>query len=147
MATIFDAIKKDHQEFKNLFSKLVEATSYTKSVARDYEKLHRDLFAHVEAEERTLYQALMDTDARPLALDALEEHRTVRGKLLELDGMSDDDERCIPVLKVAQALVEHHIGVEEKHIIPKALRLFDDEQIKQLTREFSELRKEAMAHA
>jgi len=148
MAVLFDTIKKDHDGFKSLFSKIIESSSGAVKTRRtSYEKLHRDILAHMEAEEHTLYPALLETDARSMGLAALEEHETAKSKMAEIDQLSEDDEHWIAKFKVLRALVEHHVQDEESTIIPKAKELFSDDQIKSMSREFADIRKGALVRA
>jgi len=137
---IFSTIKKDHDEFRKLFDKLTEKPS-----RGDFQKLYRDGASHMAAEERTLYPALQDTEVRALALEALEEHNVARQELQQIEQLSFKDEHWLPKFTVLCDLVRHHMGVEEKEIFAKAKKLFDQEQLDTLLKEFNAAKKEAVA--
>ena len=139
---LFDTIKKDHEEFKKLFKKLAE-----KQTRGDYSRLHRDIVAHMTAEERTLYPALQETEARQLALEAIEEHNAAKHELQQIDQLSFDDEHWLPKFMVMRDLVLHHIEMEESKVFQHSKKLFDEKKLSTLQKEFSAARKETLAPA
>lgn len=144
--TFIDTLKKEHGTIKDLFQKVQsEAGHKTRPFEQHWTKLCSELMGHMEGEEKTIYPALMDTDAKELALSAIEEHSAVKMVINQLCDVSYDDEHWKPKLKLAKDLVEHHISEEEGEILPKAVKLFDAKQLEQFHKEFTGIRKETMA--
>ena len=69
---IFDKIKEEHVEFKEMLVKLTNGESGRED---SFEEFKTELKAHNEAEEQTLYNSMkQDKKSREMALVGIEEH-------------------------------------------------------------------------
>ncbi|KUG20096.1 hypothetical protein ASZ90_010173 [hydrocarbon metagenome] len=107
---ILELIKQDHEK---TLKELNNLESMSGSRDEPYRSMKRDLLAHMQGEETTLYPAL-EKDIRMKVLEAIEEHNTVKMVLEQMDSMSSDDDRWKAKLMVVKENVQHHIKEEEE---------------------------------
>lgn len=133
MTQIYDVLKKEHDEVKQLLGKMTDKQPSRKQI----DDLHTMLSAHTKAEEQTLYKDLMQQkQTHELVLEGFEEHHVADMILQEIMKLEPSDERCAAKLKVLQENVEHHIKEEEKHMFPQARKAMDKEWAEQMTQQF-----------
>jgi hemerythrin-like domain-containing protein len=137
---ILQEIKKDHDELKEIFKKLM--SSKGKSAEKEFKELRKELLPHMKAEESIFYPALMDGKGREDALEGYEEHHASELYLREMEETSVQDERWNPKVKVLKEMIEHHIEEEESKIFKSASSELKKEQLKQLAEEFDAKKKE-----
>lgn len=143
---IFDALKQDHDEVKELLAKAAE-TGGQKTRQRLFEKIRKALLAHAMAEQQTFYRALLDhEETADETMEAEVEHEIVT-RLLEDMGATEDPERWQAKCTVLKELVEHHIKEEEKEIFKAARKVLDKQQQQELAEEFLAAKKEQMVPA
>lgn len=121
---IFEIIKADHQNVKELFEQIEAAVDDEKTHL--IERCIQELLLHAVAEEETLYKRLRDSeDLREDILEAEVEHSLVERLANEIMSASPDDEMCDARLMVLKELVEHHVEEEEEELIPAAQSVID----------------------
>lgn len=121
---IFEIIKADHQNVKELFEQIEAAVDEEKTHL--IERCIQELLLHAVAEEETLYKRLRDNeDLREDILEAEVEHSLVERLANEIMSASPDDEMCDARLMVLKELVEHHVEEEEEELIPAAQSVID----------------------
>jgi hemerythrin superfamily protein len=140
-------IKQDHRTVKALFRKFEKATRKAERQKLG-EELIEELSVHAAIEEQLLYPALRARDKRSEepVLNALEEHHAVKMVLAELDKMNADEERYSPKMHVVQESVEMHIEEEERELLPRVQRLFDEDEREQMARAITMMKKAAPNH-
>ena len=132
---ILQSIKKDHQETKDLFDKIMGATS-EKAKAKDFAELRKELVPHIKAEENIFFPLLMTGDVKEHILEAYEEHHASETVLKELEKMPVGNERWPAKLKVLKDLVDHHTEEEESNILKSAQSQMDKAELKDLAGRF-----------
>jgi len=125
---IVDRLKQEHVQ---ILSSLNELLSSSVEDVEQYSKAYLDVMmridAHERGEEQTVYQALAsDIDVRPIALQAMEEHRVTRQLLRDLADVEITEEVWLPKLVVANNVVALHIRIEEGNVFPLIMESFDN---------------------
>ncbi|HLN44094.1 MAG TPA: hemerythrin domain-containing protein [Candidatus Sulfotelmatobacter sp.] len=134
---IFEKIKEEHQEFKEMLGKLTEGRS---SKEDTFEEFKTELKAHNKAEEQTLYEALMkDKKSKEMALVGIEEHRMGTVVLNKLDKATKGSEDWKVQLNVLKHMLEKHIEVEEAEVIPMAQGMLEETEVEELSEQFESI--------
>ncbi len=114
-------LKDDHQTVEQLFKRFEKAGERAYVQKRQIvDRIVEELSVHAAIEEQLFYPVSRATvpDTEDVALESLEEHHIVKWVLSELDGMSPDDERFEPKVKVLIENVRHHVEEEEEEYFP-----------------------------
>jgi hemerythrin superfamily protein len=138
-------LKQDHEKVRGLLGQL------EKSSGARHEKLltqvEQELKVHTQIEEEIFYPAYRDAARKKadqkLYFEALEEHHVVDLVVPEAsDGNSTEELQA--KAKVLKDLVEHHADEEEKQMFPRARKMIDKEQLRDLG-ERMQMRKEQLS--
>ncbi|MEN6385353.1 MAG: hemerythrin domain-containing protein [Phycisphaerales bacterium] len=142
---IFDTLKKDHKVVLDLLEKMESSSERAKKTREQaYTKFKKEIMQHMYGEENTFYKFLLQhDDMKEMAFEALEEHRTVRLAMPDLDSKDVGDEQWKPILSVIAELLKHHINEEEGDIFEEAEKLIDEENDQRLVSEFQAAKQEA----
>lgn len=134
----FDELKKDHKEVKGL---LDELASISPQKGQLFQQLRREIVPHMQAEEDTLYNMLMQNeDSRHLAFKGIEEHNLVKTVMGELDQTSFD-ERWKARIGVLRTMVNQHIKEEESDVFDAAKKL-SEAQIDEVATSFDRVKQQ-----
>lgn len=150
--TIFDLLKKDHEEAMQLFDKLEELKEKSDKQSESkkeklFSQLKHELEVHASSEEAVFYMPLKKEDAtHTMILEAIEEHNVMRTMLKEMNSPSKD-EKWFAKLSVLRENVEHHVDEEEGELFDEAKDILDDSQIKDMAKQMEEMKKSQMAGA
>ncbi len=144
-----DLLVNDHRTVKKLLEELSATTTRgVKTRESLVEKIGALLKAHTMIEEEIFYPAFKqagDEDAAKMYFEAVEEHRAagelVLPDLLETDA---DGESFAGRAKVLKELVEHHVQDEERDMFPKAKKLLDEDQLKELGEQMFKRKQELL---
>lgn len=135
---ITERLRQEHNDIQNMFSELMnsqieDAESYGKKVIDLMIKLE----GHERAEEQTIYAQLQtDLDVRPIALQAMEEHRVARMLMRDLADLEVTEELWLPKLVVANNIVSLHVQIEEGNVLPLIEQMLSDEDRSKLDRDY-----------
>jgi hemerythrin superfamily protein len=130
---IFEMLKKDHREVKDLFESLLESDANGEDREELFQQLRQALELHSAIEEKYLYPALQEVEeTRDMALESIEEHRIVKQLLEELEDLDPEDEQWNAKLKVLMENVEHHVEEEEKELFKKAQKVLSKDELKEM---------------
>lgn len=144
---VFKLLKQDHKVAKKLF-KEIEKEEAQKKREKAFEQLERELTLHTEVEETIVYPRLREEDKlKEVTLEAYEEHAVAKQLLKDLASTSMDDERWDAKLSVLKEIIEHHVEEEEKEVFPKAQKLLDKKEAKELGLRVEEAKKELTGEA
>lgn len=140
---IYQVLKKDHEEVKDLIEEQIESHKSGSGSGSDLTaKIISELSAHMESEEKVFYPRLEeDEEAREKILESYEEHHVAKGVLKELGKTSKSDERLQAKLKVMKELVDHHIEEEEKHVFKAARKFLNKEESQKIAEKFMDEKK------
>ncbi|KAI0148490.1 hypothetical protein GGR57DRAFT_505284 [Xylariaceae sp. FL1272] len=120
MATISDAIIKDHRELKDYYKEVI------KSDDPDHQQRYGNQFVwelarHAVGEELVVYPAFEDylgAKGKAMAEEDRADHRKVKEELKEFQNMSSDQPEFEPKLKKIWSILSDHIDSEETHDLP-----------------------------
>lgn len=144
---VFDIIVNDHENVKNIFHKLLISTTRAgKTREQQFARLRDEITRHMFAEEQSFYPFLMDhVDDREPLHEALEEHRSARIVLQDVEDTPVEDESWHPKLNVLHEQIDHHIQQEETDVFELAHEFVDEDVAHELGLKFQSLKKEAKA--
>ena len=140
-------LKKDHEKVRGLLSQLERAAQRNPAKAETLlAQIDREVKIHSQIEEEIFYPAFRDAaqkrDDRELYFEAKEEHHVVDLVMPEVRDSDSDAEEFAAKAKVLKELIEHHAGEEEKEMFPKARKLFDRGELRELGDRLKERKKE-----
>jgi hemerythrin superfamily protein len=120
-----ELLKQDHAAVKKAFKQFESAKYKDPNAMREFvATICNDLKMHTMLEEEIFYPAvrarLKDDD---LMNEALVEHNSAKTLIAEIEKLSGDDPMLKPSVTVLGEYVRHHVGEEEREIMPKAKRL------------------------
>ena len=131
---IFEILKEEHSELKNLLGKVEDLENYERADA--LESIKSNLIPHARGEEKTLYAMTRktskrhgDEDSLNLANEAYEEHRAVDKLINDLEDLSVNDEKWLPRFMVIKENIEHHIKEEENELFKKCREFFSPNEL------------------
>ena len=139
-------LKKDHEKVRGLLSKLERAAERNTAQAQQLlEQIDREVKIHSQIEEEIFYPAFRDAaqkrDDRELYFEAKEEHHVVDMVMPEVSEFESEEEFAAKA-KVLKDLIEHHADEEEKQMFPKARKLFDRDELRELGARLKERKRE-----
>lgn len=147
--TIFDQLKQEHKEVKDLFKKAEECSPNER--ASIIHEIEENLIPHARGEEKTLYaisrqrlKADKNEDSLLLAHEAYEEHHVADEILEELKSLDVDSERWLPLLKVLKENIEHHIKEEEGPLFSEIKKLFNEDEEVLLLEDYIDAKEDFM---
>lgn len=140
-------LKKDHEKVRGLLSQLERAAERNTAKAEQLlAQIDREVKIHSQIEEEIFYPAFRDAaqkrDDRELYFEAKEEHHVVDLVMPEVRETDSEAEEFAAKTKVLKELIEHHADEEEKEMFPKARKLFDRAELRELGDRLKERKKE-----
>ena len=144
---IYDRIKKDHDEARDIIAELKDSTPRAFKKRRElFDKLKLDMWAHHKVEEAVFYAYLRDdTEMSKDAYEALNEHHVANGLLEELDTFPVDSEEWGVKFGALSEIVDHHMTEEEDEFFKKARKLLSAETAKLMGERFDARKKVTLA--
>jgi hemerythrin-like domain-containing protein len=146
MPNAITMLKADHTKVKGILRELNGARN-VRQRERLVSELEREIKTHAQLEEEIFYPAFRDAaqarDDRELYFEAKEEHRVVDMVMPKVSEF-DSEEEFAAKAKVLKDLIEHHAKEEEKEMFPKARKLFDRAELRELGDRLKERKKELM---
>ena len=140
-------LKKDHEKVRGLLSQLERAAERNTAKAEQLlAQIDREVKIHSQIEEEIFYPAFRDPaqkrDDRELYFEAKEEHHVVDLVMPEVRETDSEADEFAAKTKVLKELIEHHADEEEKEMFPKARKLFDRAELRDLGERLKERKKE-----
>ena len=143
-----DLLKNDHKTVRALFEELEGTTKRgAKKRTQLLEKIAKELDVHTKIEEEIFYPAFKaaagEGEDEALYFEALEEHRAAGELVLpDLQATDPTTDRFSGRAKVLKEMIEHHAGEEEKEMFPKARKLFNRAELRELGDRLRQRKKE-----
>ena len=138
-------LKEDHQKVRKMLKRL--QSNGTEDLLNQVET---ELKIHTQIEEEIFYPAFRDAlrsrKDEHLYFEAIEEHHVVDLVLPEIEESSEGSEEFAAKAKVLRDLVEHHAEEEEKQMFPKARKVMNASQLRQLGEELQERKQDLMGY-
>jgi hemerythrin-like domain-containing protein len=142
--TIFDALKEDHKKIRHILEQL-DNTSDAAVVRRQTltDKLWDALIPHLRAEEKVLYDTLVEVEGtREGGMKSYEEHRSVEALLRDLSLLDPAGDRFYARFSVLKENLEHHLQEEEQRIFEEAKIVLAPEEVQVMAEVYKSLRDE-----
>lgn len=137
---ILEVLKNEHIEIIQLMNRITRSQD-VKIKKACYDEMKRKLFAHMEAEELTLYASLKNEDidnAQNLAEDAEFEHQQVKDSFEMLEGMEFNSEEWNELFLEIKSTLEEHVEFEESTLFAEAKEDFSTGQLLHFTKNYLE---------
>ena len=139
-------LKQDHEKVRGLLSQLEKAAERGGDRAMKLvAQVESELKVHTTVEEEIFYPAFRDAarskDDKKLYYEANQEHHVVDLVMPEMEQRGSNEEFAAKA-KVLKELVEHHADEEEKEMFPKARKLMDKDELRELGERMAERKKE-----
>jgi len=135
--TIYDVIKQDHERHRDLLARIDETSGDTAVRRRLFEEFRRELTAHANAEEQTLYAVLLENPkSQEQARHGIAEHKRGDDVLADLDDLDFDNPGWLARFRKLRHEVEHHMEEEEEDVFASARDVLDDARAIELARKF-----------
>jgi hemerythrin-like domain-containing protein len=142
-------LKEQHDEVRALFKEYDKSGEGAHSNRkRLIDEASDKLEVHSELEEKIFYPAcrqLEDEDARKMVGESVEEHLIVKRLIKELRGLDGSEELFESKAAVLKESVEHHADEEENDLFPAAEKEFDEERLRELGQEMTDLKERLTA--
>jgi hemerythrin superfamily protein len=138
-------LKQDHEKVRKLLGSLEKA----KGPRRDklLGQIDQELKVHTTIEEEIFYPAFHEAakkkDDEVIVYEAVQEHHMVDVALPET-GKGANPADLEAKAKVLKELVEHHADEEEKDMFPRARKLMDREELRELGARMAARKKELL---
>lgn len=145
--TIVDVIAAEHNRLRSLFDRLHAEKDASKKARNDlWAKTKKELLAHHEAEEESLFNALVQTskDARHESLHAISEHGEHKKVIEQMEEMSPDDEDWDDKFEELRHDVFHHLEEEEEDVLPLVGDVLSDEKSRELGAKYLKIHQKEM---
>ena len=139
-------LKEDHDNVRELLSKLEESNGRSRSAT--LKTIEHELKVHTKIEEDIFYPAFREAAEKEedskLYFEALEEHHVVDLVLPEIMETDPGADEFPAKAKVLKDLVEHHAGEEEQQMFPRARRLMEKAQLRELGQQLADAKLSLM---
>lgn len=138
-------LKQDHEKVRGLLGSLENATGARRE--KLLAQVGKELEVHTTIEEEIFYPAFREAsrkkDDQVMFYEALEEHHVAKTVLPEAArGESNEDLKA--KAKVLKELVEHHADEEEADMFPRAKKLMDKDELRELGARMQARKQELM---
>ncbi len=145
--TIYDELKKDHDQVKEMMTRIEELSSRAStSKVKLFDEMKAALTAHLRAEEKVFYDAVRrDKSAHDSALEGYEEHHVADVLMREISRLPPSDEKWKAKFAVFKENVEHHVEEEEGEIWAEAREILDEARAEELGEAFVSEKEKRMA--
>lgn len=143
------SIKKDHDRYRVIFSKLLHTTESDSALREQlFKEYMNNLFAHHDAEDRILFPEMIKkkrAEWKDLALELEMEHRAMKLLIKELSEMGYASKVWRYRLSPLYSIMRIHLDKEEQLLIPFALEYFTPNEWETIGQAFDALMKELLA--
>jgi iron-sulfur cluster repair protein YtfE (RIC family) len=141
---IYQLLKKDHKEAKDLFKKIQSGDGEKEAF---FSKLRQELLVHMEGEEKLFYPVLKkNEETREKIEEGLEEHGEAKKIIKEIQSMrGGGDGQWDEKLDELKEAIEHHVKEEEEELFPLAKHVLSKEQVAQMAEQFQQIKQQKLA--
>jgi len=127
-------LKADHDKVKKLLAELESTTERGVKVRTElFATIKGEMTVHESIEEEIFYPALLEAaKTRDITIEGYEEHHVVDLLMGELEDLPVDDEHWGAKATVMKENIEHHIEEEEDEMFPKARKVLEEKELREL---------------
>jgi hemerythrin superfamily protein len=142
---VLDRLQFDHMKVEMLFVQYKGARA-KKQKMQIFDRIKKELTLHAEAEEAAFYPACEKEESlKELTLESYEEHKQMKDRIREIEGLASKSERFEAKVKVLMDDVFHHVSEEENSLFPKVRRAFSQNQLDRLALEVEDAKRQKKA--
>jgi hemerythrin superfamily protein len=146
--SIFDSLKQDHDQHRQLLSKMDDAAADTDRLSKLFEQFRVEVTAHAAAEEETLYATMLARpDLREDAQHSVSEHKEIDDYLEELEALEVGEPAWADKFAQMKKRYLHHIDEEEEEMFPDAAAELSDSEEQALAQTFAKRKPAELARA
>lgn len=143
MPSIYDAIKKDHDNHRALLDKIANTEGASAERKQAWKTFYEDVKSHAAAEEETFYSKLISkTWGQDSARHSVHEHQQLDDIMEELNEMDMSSSGWLTRFKTLKHDYEHHIDEEENEVFERAKEVIKDSEIEGYGQRFEARKKE-----
>ncbi len=140
---IYERLIQDHGKQKGLMGGIADTVGASDERRRLFRELKQELEAHANAEEQTLYAAMIsEPDAQEKARHSIVEHDEMNDMIAELEDSDMSEGAWIAKFKQLRDRVVHHVDEEEDEVFARARKVISQSKAEALAAAF-EKRKAA----
>jgi hemerythrin superfamily protein len=145
--TIFDVLKKDHDEIKDILDKIEKDIRGNSGQCQAlFAKLKPMVLAHSRAEEEVFYSVLEEHDqTEELAEHAEDEHAEAEEMLEQMDEEEAGEASWRMVFDQLAAALRHHIQQEEGEMFRKAREVLGEQDLESMGEAFVERKQRVLS--
>lgn len=137
---IFDELKEDHKTQRSLANDLLKTEGESTERKSVWKKLKIELRAHENAEERNLYNPMLEYDkSQENARHSISEHHEIDELIEKLEETDMSSSAWLAHFKNLRELVFHHLDEEEKEIFTVAGRVLSSGQKEKLGADYRKM--------
>ena len=137
MATIFEALREDHDRQRDLIARLVATTGASDEREAVFGELRCELEAHAVHEEREFYVPLMTEDlTQETARHSVAEHKELDDFIEQLERYDMSASQFLVTARELEHRLLHHLEEEEHEVFQLAGKVLDDDQKQELARAY-----------
>lgn len=142
---IYEALKKDHAEVKELLNELINLNEKDEYRFVLIEEIRNALIPHARAEESVFYNTIRAVDVdKTIVLHGYKEHLEAETLLRTLQVQDKLDFSWKGTARKLQDALLHHIQEEEQEIFASAKNIFTKEEAVQMGEAFEKLKPEIL---
>lgn len=136
---IYQRLTQDHDRHRDLAIRIAETSGASAERRELWERFSTDCEAHANAEEQTLYAALIrQAKGQEEARHSVSEHKTAAELIEELNELDMASGGWLNKFNKLKAELEHHMDEEEQEVFVLAKRLIDHVMARELVPVFEE---------
>jgi hemerythrin superfamily protein len=137
-------IEHQHQMVKDLFARFKSSRDgSTEALNELFARLADAIAAHSTMEEKLFYPNVYVGDTAEKLRESVEEHLVVKRLIADMLDLEPTDEQFLAKMKVLEENVLHHVGEEERSLLPSVKKKISQEDLDSMGEEmealFSEL--------
>jgi hemerythrin-like domain-containing protein len=140
-------LKQDHKKVRQLLKKLESAEDGGHRLEL-LSEVENEVKVHTQIEEEIFYPAFQRSaqgeEEEHLYYEALEEHHVVDMVLPEIKNTDEESDEFGAKAKVLKDLIEHHAEEEETEMFPKARKLMEAGELKEIGLRLQRRRQQLM---
>lgn len=147
MATI-EAIKQDHDKMRELAENIMQTEGNSEQRRELFKQFKKELRSHSDAEEQTLYAAMMRKDKSQKQIrHSTTEHEEAAELLEKLEDTEMSSSSWLSTFSKLKEELEHHMQEEETEVFNKAQKVLDEKNLQKVEEQFSEKKEEKLTSA
>jgi hemerythrin superfamily protein len=143
-------LQQEHEQASVLMHRIKDDFGQTDSSARlqMFQQLRDALLLHARVEELHMYPVFQQAETtRDSARQALDDHRTIKVLLEEIDGMPPSGSQWVAKFNELHEIVTRHMKMEEEELFGHAGKVFTRQEAEELGRKVEAAKKEVRGAA